>query len=136
MIRAVLDTNIIVSGLGRPRSVPARVIDHALSGAFIPVTSPALLSELERALRYPKLREAFEDPGAVAELVGEISLVVEPDKRLHVIKEDEHDNRVLEAARAADADFAVSGDEHLLSLGSFERTRIVRPGDFIAVLRD
>jgi len=43
---------------------------------------------------------------------------------LHVIAEDPDDDRVLECAVAGKADYIVSGDRHLLKLGSFEDIQI------------
>lgn len=54
MIRAVLDTNTIVSGLGWG-GAPGAVVDAALAGQFDIVTSAPLLEELRRVLAYPKL---------------------------------------------------------------------------------
>ena len=51
MIRAVLDTNIIVSGLGWG-GTPAAVLDAIVNGQVDLVTSPALLDELRRVLTY------------------------------------------------------------------------------------
>jgi putative PIN family toxin of toxin-antitoxin system len=134
LISAVLDTNTLVSGLGWPRSKPAEVVDHALNGRFLPVTSPPLLNELARVLRYPKLVKVFDEPEAIVELVERMSLVVEPAARLRIVRDDEADNRVLEAARAAGTDFILTGDHHLLDLTTLDATRIVRAGDFAAVL--
>ena len=45
--------------------------------------------------------------------------------------EDESDNRVLEAAVSAEVDYIVSGDEHLLTLGSFQGIPILTPAEFV-----
>jgi putative PIN family toxin of toxin-antitoxin system len=65
-------------------------------------------------------------------LVSEVAVVVEPDRELTVIEHDPADNRVLEAAVAAQADCIVSGDADLLEIVSFEGVRIVSPREFIA----
>lgn len=43
---------------------------------------------------------------------------------------DPDDDKFLEAAVAADADYIVSGDVALLSLKNYRRIRIVRPAQF------
>jgi predicted nucleic acid-binding protein len=48
-----------------------------------------------------------------------------------MVKDDPSDNRILECAQAAEVDFLVSGDEHLLALGRLGRTRIVSASDFL-----
>lgn len=133
MIRAVIDTNVLVSGLGWPGGPPAEIVAQALRGSFVPVTSEPLLSELGRTLCYPKLAEAFRDPSSVVRLVAGMSEVVQPITRLQVLT-DEPDNRVLEAA-VGSADFIITGDKALLHLSRYEHVAILIPADFLEVLR-
>ncbi len=60
--------------------------------------------------------------------------VVRPQERLDVVQQDPSDNRVLGAAVEGQADYIVSGDQHLLALGSFEGIEIVSPARFAAIL--
>lgn len=77
MIRAVLDTNTIVSGLGWG-GPPGAVLDAALTGQFEIVTSPTLLDELRRVLDYPKLQAVIGDAGELIELLAFAAIVVTP----------------------------------------------------------
>lgn len=133
MIWAVLDTNVLVSGFGWPESVPAGIVDHALRGDYLIVTSRALLRELSRALRYPKLRRVFEDPVRAVRLLERVALVVEPAVRLRILADDA-DNRLLEAAEESGADFIVTGGAALLVLRRWKTAAIARPKDFLAAL--
>lgn len=131
MIRsAVLDSNVIVSGLGWS-GAPARIIEAVLAGELVLVTSSPLLAELRRVLAYPKLARAIPDGSRLADLLEMSSVVVEPS-RVFAVVEDESDNRVLEAAVAAGADYIVSGDGHLLTLGLFQGIPILTPAEFVA----
>jgi len=130
LISAVVDTNVLVSGLGWARSPPAKVVEAMLAGRFLLVSSPSLLAELDAVLRYPKLAAVFPQPEAVVDLVGEIALLVEPRRRLDVLQ-DEADNRVLEAAAEATADFIVTGDRGLLDLERYGTTVVVTPRSFL-----
>jgi putative PIN family toxin of toxin-antitoxin system len=56
------------------------------------------------------------------------SRIVEPKVQLHIINEDEEDNKILECAKAAGAAFIVSGDKHLLD--TFRKTRVLSPREF------
>lgn len=134
MIRVVLDTNTLVSGLGWPGSIAARILDHARRGLIQPVTSRALLDELARMLRYPKLARVIDQPEEIVDLIEAVSEVVEPIVELRVITRDPADNRVLEAAVAGEADFVVTGDPDLLEIASYEGIPIVRPREFLARL--
>lgn len=133
MIATVLDPNVLVSGIGWRDSVPGRVVDALVAGSFVAVTSPALLAELERVLGYPKLAAVLEESAALLALVQAVSTVVEPARRIGVLG-DEADNRLLEAAVAAQATCIVSGDRQLLELGEFEGTRSVSPRSFLSML--
>jgi putative PIN family toxin of toxin-antitoxin system len=55
-VRAVVDTNILVSGLREPRGNPARVLGLVRSGVIVPLYDSRILAEYEEVLRRPRLR--------------------------------------------------------------------------------
>ena len=63
--------------------------------------------------------------------VARIASLVEPRAALHVVMADPADDRVLEAARAFDADVIVSGDRHLMDLGTWSGIDVVSPAEFV-----
>ena len=126
MIAAVLDTPTLIAGLGWHRAPSRKVVNAALAGRFVPVTSPELLDELERALGRPELGGAFPQPIWIAKLVERMSMVVEPRAAPRVVGAPEA-NRLLAVADAGRAEFIVTGDISLLQLGRHGDTRIVRP---------
>jgi putative PIN family toxin of toxin-antitoxin system len=134
----VVDTNVIVSGLISPRGAPGEVLRLWHEGRFTWVTSRALLNELARALRYPKVSRRLPDAIArAAELTSHVEAtghVVEPTRPLDVIESDPADNRVLEAAVEGEADCVVTGDNDLLKLGEFEGISIITPARFVAIV--
>jgi putative PIN family toxin of toxin-antitoxin system len=132
--RVVLDSNVIVSGLGWS-GPPARILDASLDGQLLLVTSPPLLAELRRVLGYPKLAKVLDGAEQLADLVEASGLVVLPTRVIAAVS-DESDNRVLEAAVEGAADYIISGDDHLLGLGSFKRIPILTPGQFIEAALD
>ena len=129
MIRAVLDTNTIVSGLGWG-GAPAAVLDAALAGRFETVTSPALLDELRRVLTYPKLQAVVGEPGELVELLALSAIVVIPTHTVEVSR-DPDDDRLIEAALAGEAAVIVTGDQDLLSLQRVSQIRIMTPPEFL-----
>jgi uncharacterized protein len=56
---------------------------------------------------------------------------VNPKEKIDIIKDDPEDNIILECACAADADFIISYDKHLLALGEFRKIRITKPTKFL-----
>lgn len=134
MIWAVVDTNVLVSGMGWRSGAPGRIVDAILDGRFILVSSEQLLEELDRVIQYPKLARVFAKATYVAELLRDIALIVEPLQQFRDLP-DEPDNRLLEAAVTAQADVIVSGDDDILGLGAeFHGIRVMSPADFIAHL--
>ena len=63
MTRVVLDTNVLVSGLGWSGS-PDAIIDAVTAGELTLLSSPALIAELRRVLSYPKLAKVFANPNS------------------------------------------------------------------------
>jgi len=133
VIRAVLDTNTIVSGLGWG-GPPGAVLDAALAGDFEIVTSPALLDELRRVLGYPKLQAVIGDADELIELVALAAIVVTPTETVELVR-DPDDDRLIEAALAAHADVIVTGDQDLLTLGRVDQIKILTPREFVATLQ-
>ena len=90
--------------------------------------------EVSKVLQYPRVSEILRKTGVREKDVLRIFAVnsrrVEPKVELHIINEDEEDNKILECALAARADIIVSGDKHLLNLGKFKKTRILTPKEF------
>ena len=115
--RAVLDTNVLISALLAKRAAratpPLQCVELAARGAFRLVTSPPLVTELTRALAYPKLKIPPDAAHGFAALV--VSLA-EPDGlvaiggRLGVLTRAPADNAVLETALVGRAAFLVTGN--------------------------
>jgi predicted nucleic acid-binding protein len=77
------------------------------------------------------------EPTRVEQAVGQltrIATLVEPT--IAEITADPADNRVLEAASAGQATVIVSGDRHLLGLGTWREMPIQKPADFLQTLTD
>jgi len=129
-LRVVLDTNILISAFLFPGGAPEIVYRAALEGRITLVTSPPLLAEFGRVLSEKFGWDARMVREAVAQ-VARIGTVVRPAERVKVIAEDPADDRVLEAAVTADAAVIVSGDRHLLRLGTWRGIRIEKAASFL-----
>ena len=66
--------------------------------------------------------------------IVENSIIVKPKNRVSVIKEDVEDNKILECAIQANANFIVSGDIHLIKLKKFKKTKILTPREFLEIM--
>jgi putative PIN family toxin of toxin-antitoxin system len=133
-LKIVIDTNVLVSSLFW-RGAEHKLIKLVESGDLEGYISPMILEELREVLREPRF--SFE-LGEVVEAIGyfiSILTVVDPKTKLDVVHEDSADNRVLECALEAKADYVVSGDQHLLKLGEYRNIRISRAPELLKTCR-
>ncbi len=130
-MRAVIDPNVLISGLLSPAGSPAQVLRAWQQGRVEVLVSPLLLDELTRALAYPKLREripADDAAEAVRWLAEGATQVDDPPDEPPVRSEDPGDDYLI--ALAADQRAAlVSGDRHLLALS--EHIPVYSPRAFL-----
>ncbi|MFZ5967574.1 MAG: putative toxin-antitoxin system toxin component, PIN family [Bacillota bacterium] len=111
MIRAVVDTNILVSALLSPSGAPARVFDHVLNGNVIMCFDSRIIAEYQEVLARPKFKF---DPKTVSQVIDFIlhtgmSLVPEP---LTVEFEDEDDKAFYEVAISAKSHLVTGNVKH------------------------
>jgi putative PIN family toxin of toxin-antitoxin system len=133
-VRAILDTNVLISAILSPRGSPARLLLAWEAGAFELVVSPALLAELARALAYPKLARLIPPTDAdafVAWIARSAVLAADPGTAPSVRSAD-HGDDYLVALAVAERAVLVSGDRHLIVLADRLPVRI--PADFLASL--
>jgi putative PIN family toxin of toxin-antitoxin system len=134
-MRAVLDTNVVVSALIWG-GTPFGLLEAATEGRVDLATSPALLAELAAVLRRPHLKSRLRRVrGSVEEALefyAAFTVAVTPVAVPRAVPGDRDDDQVIAAAIAAGADIVVSGDRHLLSLGVYETVRILSPAEALA----
>ena len=119
MIRAVFDTNLLVSYLLTHRPPIATLIDHHLAREdILLVTAPDLLDELNRVLGYLRLQRYYSEERRkrFVALVLALSEVVELPESIPRICRDPDDDWVIACAVVGRADVIVSGDQDLLVL--------------------
>ncbi len=131
-MKVLLDTNVLISGLMLPESIPGRIIRAWRGGQFDLVMSDPLLDELTRVLAYPKIKKRLmwsqQDIETFILLLRFKTYVVDIEGIDAVVPDDADDNKVLATYLAAEADILVSGDSDLLALA--DRHTVETPGDF------
>ena len=134
MIKAVFDTNTILSGVLWSGN-ESRLIELAEIDQLELYTSQEILREVERVLEYDRIQKILAKSDLtqeeIIEKITELSHVVNPAEKIDVIKADTSDNRILECAIAGEVHYIVSGDEHLLKLKDFRNIRIVRSRELL-----
>jgi putative PIN family toxin of toxin-antitoxin system len=132
MLRVVLDTNVVVSGLLHQKGAPTAILDAATSKQFRSYVSQSLLDEYREVLDRDYL---VLDQRRAARFIGdfrEIAIFVVPRKKVRVAR-DPDDDRVLECALEAGADFIVTGNVRDFPT-QFHGVRVITPRDFLFVL--
>ena len=132
MLRVVLDTNVVISAHLSPEGQQALILGLAIAAYFRWFVSGVLLEEYEGVLR----RERFGlSPRSVTQSMRTIrkcSTLVIPKRKLNVSR-DPDDNKVVECALEARADYMVTGNiGHFPS--RFQDIRIVLPRQFLTVV--
>jgi len=135
--KVVIDTNVLVSSLLKPKSKARDIYRLALRGKIKLYISEDLLNELKRVLEYPKFEIERLQKETFLKNLQRVATFVYPRQSIDVIKEDSPDNRFLECAVEAKVDYLISGDKkHLLPLKNFEGIRILNPDEFLRVYRE
>jgi len=129
-LRVVLDTNVLVSGLAYPGSLPGRIVGAWRQGGLDVMLSRYILAELVRVL--PRLNHRLNwSERDLADfmdcLAFQVDLVEPEDMQIGKVR-DPKDLPVLGTLIAASADYLITGDQDLLALaGSYP---ILSPSDF------
>jgi putative PIN family toxin of toxin-antitoxin system len=133
-VRAVLDTNVLISAVLSRHGSPARLLVAWQAGAFELIVSPLLLAELRRAFAYPKLRLRVppQDADAFVDWLARTAIVADdPGSSTPTRSADPGDDYLL-ALAAAERAVLVSGDAHLTSLA--DRAPIHTPAAFLTTV--
>ena len=137
-MKALLDTNALVSVLLRPDGVSRQIFQRWLDGEFELAISPGTLLELADVLPRPHI---FKKYHLTEQLISHhldtlrTEAEVAPGSlALDVVPDDPKDNHVLAAALETHCEYIVSGDRHLLDLHEFQGVKIVTPRDFLTLL--
>ena len=142
MIRAVLDSSVLMSIFLTPRGSSVQVLRAARRGAFVLCLSPEIIAETVRKLRAKQAafqaRYAYTDERIeryAALLLGAAELVTDLPDLAGAVPNDPKDDPIVATAVAAKADYLVSGDRrHLLPLGEYQGIRIVGVREFLDLL--
>jgi uncharacterized protein len=109
-LRVVLDTNVLVSGLAYPGSVPGRVVTAWRQGALDVVLSRYILDEVARVL--PRLSRIQMTSAEIRDLTDSFMFladIVEPVGGLDADLRDPADQPILLTLVAARADYLITG---------------------------
>lgn len=130
-LRVVLDTNVLVSGLAYPGSVPGRIVTAWRQGGLGVVLSRYILDEMLRVRsRLPRATLSSEEIRDLADSFMFLADVVEPSGAHDAQLRDPTDQPLLQTLLASAANYLITGAKDLLALA--DRYPILTPAKFWA----
>ena len=139
MRKAVFDSTTLVSAFLRKKGVTAQLLDYAVKGAFEFYLAPAIIEETcEVLLNREHLRSNFSYTDQDVEEYGTLlRAFVRPVSNLPSVQvcRDPNDDYVIAAALAASAPYLVTRDKDLLDLKTYQDVQMIRPEEFIHLVR-
>lgn len=127
-MKVVADTNVLISAFVFGGNAE-RALEKALALGEL-VCSAFIFNELTRVLT-EKFDVSVEKVNRILGTLNQVAVVIEPNTPLPNIWRDPDDNNILQLAESANADFIVTGDKDLLTLGSFGDIQIISPVAFL-----
>ena len=131
-MKIVLDANIFISSFfwgGNPRFVLKRAI-AGLDELFI---SNEILDEIEDVIGRPKFHLAKEDIEYLIRSIEEIGKKVVTKRKIKASR-DKTDDKYIECGIAADVDYIISGDIHLLEIKEYSKIKIMTAKEYLETL--
>ncbi len=131
-MKIVIDTNVIIDGIKDDYSYEKQIIDAVRTGEIEAYANHQTVQEnrliMRRLVDHPEYEREIND------LLSQINPVV--NRRQINIVSDPEDNKILESAVEAQAEFLVTKDNDLLSLGEFQNVKIITPSEFWVKYKD
>jgi uncharacterized protein len=132
-LRVVFDTNVVISAMLLPLSVPRQALDRAMREGR-PLISVATTTELDEVIHLPRFDKYLSEEERIeflTTLVHEAELVNVEETVTDC--RDPRDNKFLELAVSGRATHIVTGDSDLLVLHPFRAIIVVSPSSFLTL---
>jgi putative PIN family toxin of toxin-antitoxin system len=139
MPSVVVDTTVLISGFLTPEGVSADLLERTRAGAFTLCLSYEIIEELRsRLLHRRRIRRNYlytdERVHQYCRDLETTSRLITTLPEVRVVARDPNDDMVIASALRAGADYIVTRDKDLLSLGAHAGIRIVTPRQFLDLL--
>ena len=124
--KVVFDTNVLISATLWDNSVAQKFLFKCIKENVQIFSSQEIIEEYKKILvrdfDYKK-----QEIGEILEKIFQFVTLVNPSRKVDIVKEDADDNKIIECAVESKSEYIVSYDKHLLKLKEFEEIKIVRP---------
>lgn len=135
MIKAVLDTNVLISSIFW-KGPSRHIVDLAVANKIKSVTSPEILEEIESVL-YEDFPQVPYDKieGIIRDIMSHSQLIIPRQVTIKKLR-DLKDAKIIACALGAKADYIVTGDKDLLVLAKYEAVKILTPRSFLDLFKE
>jgi putative PIN family toxin of toxin-antitoxin system len=134
-MRIVLDTTVLISALVSSSGTPAQILARCLAGELELLISPDSIIELSRVLPYSPIRKRLkytdEQVEAFVAFLEEVAVTLTPPTEIRAVPDDADDDKFVSLALAGEAQYIISGDDHLLRIGQYQGVTILKPASFL-----
>jgi len=138
-LRAVVDTNLLVSGLFARHSLSAQLQDLWINQDFELITSVEIIKEVSRVLNYPRIRERFkpkdESIKRFFRLIFRKAIITKDIYKTDRITDDPTDNKFLACALEKKADYIISRDPHLRNIKHYYGIQVIDVKTFVEKIK-
>ncbi len=126
-MKIILDTNVLIDAINDDFSHTWKIIDLVLQGKIEAVASEKILKEYKLIIQRNIKKE--QDKQKLQDFIARVD-VINVNKKLNIIPDDPEDEKFVECAVEANANYIISSDAHLLNLQEFQNIQILNPKDF------
>lgn len=131
-LRLVIDTNIVISAALRPDGLQRTVLLLAITKPARMYVSDAIVAEYREVLARPELKIRKGLRQQLLDLIKKQAQTVKPSRSLQIAK-DPDDDKFLECADAARADYLVTGNQrHFPKF--WKKTKVITSREFISIV--
>lgn len=139
LLRAVIDTNLFISGMFARASLSAKLQNAWIRLDFELVTSKEIIREIVRVLRYRRIQTRFnpttQETKWLSRMIFRKAIITEDTlPKTNWIKEDPTDDKFIACAIEGKAEYIISRDKHLRNLKEIQGIKVTGVTDFLKIL--
>lgn len=135
MLKAVIDTNVFISGvLTESGNSSIAIKAWKRTRKYQIFISEEIIQEILKVMS--RLQVPYDIINEWDQTIRKNALIVFPQRDICAVKDDPSDNKFIECAVQAEADYIVTGDKHLKNLNTFEGIKVINVKKFLDILAE
>lgn len=134
-MKAVFDTNVLIAAF-LTEGLCAKLLLRARRNEFSLILCPFILQEFQNFLK-KKIKASNQEIAMALNLIEEAaSEITKPSILIERTCRDADDDNILQCALASKSEYLVTGDDDLLILHKYGKTKIIKPRQFESLFLD